>query len=228
MPLRRLLRPDLLSFLAFAALFLAFPEIDLAASAAFYRPGEGFFLRDSWPATLIYEATRILTLLLALGLIGALVRAQLARAGRWAALRGRLWFLLIALLLGPGLLAHAILKDHWDRARPRQVEQFGGDRQFTPALIPADQCRRNCSFVSGHAVMGFYLAALGFVTGRQRRWLAAGLAAGAVIGLVRIVQGGHFLSDVVFAFYTVWFTALALHVLMTRRGWLEAAKPRTV
>ena len=217
---RLLLRPDLLAFLALAALFLAVPEIDLAVSGLFYRTQEGFFLRDAWPATALYEATRLLTLLLALGLVGLLVYAHMRRRGPWPARRAPLWFLFLALLLGPGLLAHVVLKDHWDRARPRQVEQFGGDRQFSPPLLPTDQCRKNCSFVSGHAVMGFYLVAFGFVSRHRRTWLLAGLTAGAIIGLVRIVQGGHFLSDVIFAFYATWFPTLGLYAFMRWRGWL--------
>jgi len=38
------------------------------------------------------------------------------------------------------------------------------------------------------------------------------------LGLMRMGQGGHFLSDVIFSFYAVYFTAWALHRFMTRGG----------
>ena len=116
--------------------------------------------------------------------------------------------------LGPGLLANVVLKDHWGRARPTQIEAFGGTRQFTPAPLPASQCTRNCSFVSGHAALGFSLVGFAFLlpTARwRRRAIAATLGFGALIGLVRIVQGGHFLSDVVYAGLLVYGTTALLY-----------------
>jgi lipid A 4'-phosphatase len=118
---------------------------------------------------------------------------------------------------GPMLLVNGVFKDHWGRARPSQVVEFGGTQQFTRAALPADQCPKNCSFVSGHASVGFYFLALAFVWPRRRAlWLAAGTALGLGVGLVRIVQGGHFLSDVLFAGIVVYLTARILHALMFR------------
>jgi lipid A 4'-phosphatase len=48
--------------------------------------------------------------------------------------------------------------------------------------------------------VGFYFIAFALAFPRRRwRWLGLGLGLGAAIGLVRILQGGHFLSDVVFS-----------------------------
>jgi lipid A 4'-phosphatase len=103
--------------------------------------------------------------------------------------------------MGPGLVANLLLKDHWGRARPRHVAEFGGPKTFTPPLIPANQCPRNCSFVSGEAAsifLPFY--AVAFVV---PQWAAALVAAGTLLGFasgaVRVSQGAHFLSDVIFA-----------------------------
>jgi len=70
----------------------------------------------------------------------------------------------------------------------------------------------------GDASVGFGLVALAFVARRPRPWLLAGIAAGAALGLMRMAQGGHYLSDVVFAFYAVWFTSWALSELMQLTG----------
>jgi lipid A 4'-phosphatase len=36
--------------------------------------------------------------------------------------------------------------------------------------------------------------------------LLVGLIVGSTVGMGRIMQGGHYLSDVVFAFYVVWLS----------------------
>ncbi len=126
--------------------------------------------------------------------------------------------LLICLVLGLGLLVHGVLKENWGRARPVQVSQFGGSASYTPPWQPAAQCRRNCSFVSGHAGTGFALIAIGALAApqRRRRWLVAGWSAGLLLGALRIAQGGHFLSDVLFGGILLWGTSLAIRACWTR------------
>ena len=115
-------------------------------------------------------------------------------------------YLIAVVAIGPGLVVNVVFKDHWGRARPRDVVEFGGAKAFTPAFVISDQCPKNCSFVAGHPSMAFAMVALALVAARKRRaWLIAlALTVGAVVGFGRIVQGGHFLSDVVFsAIFTV-------------------------
>jgi hypothetical protein len=45
---------------------------------------------------------------------------------------------------------------------------------------------------------------------RDRRWLYRGAAIGLLVGLGRIMQGAHFLSDVVFGYPVVYLSALLL------------------
>jgi len=124
---------------------------------------------------------------------------------------------------GPVLLVNGILKDHWDRARPAHTEQFGGPKHYTPPLVIADQCERNCSFVSGEAALGFTFMAFGFVARtpkRRRLGIAIGVTIGALFGLQRIIEGGHFLSDVYFAGLFIALTVWLMHRLFVARGWL--------
>ena len=107
----------------------------------------------------------------------------------------------MCLLTGPLVVANIGLKDHWGRARPRDVIEFGGAKAYTPPFPPSDQCQYNCSFVSGEAssiFITFFAVAL-LVPVLRREMVLAGVALGALAGLTRIAQGGHFLSDVVFA-----------------------------
>ena len=184
------------------ALFVLFPQLDLAFSALFYEPGVGFVYKDlPWVQALYWSFARLqlpILALLVLGLLVGLVHPRVARQRRV------LWFLLCSLLLGPGLLVNEALKNHWGRARPAQVTEFGGTAQYTPPWQISDQCEKNCSMSSGHAALGFYPLALAWVLRRRRLWVAVGLTSGAWVGLGRILQGGHFLSDVWVSCAVVW------------------------
>lgn len=108
-------------------------------------------------------------------------------------------FVGLAIFVGPGVLT-TVVKEYSLRARPFHVTQFGGEKQFSPALARADQCDDNCAFVSGHVSCGFFLATLMLIDPRRRwRWIAAGLVAGGLIGYARISVGAHWLSDAVWA-----------------------------
>lgn len=195
-------------------LFLFVPQIDLWVSSWFYVPQRGFVLRDWAPTAFIYHMA--LWIPWAIGLVVVVAAAWLFLMQRplWRFDRKALLFIVLSIVLGPGLLANTILKDHWGRARPMQIEAFGGTHHFTPAPLPASECIRNCSFVSGHAALGFSLVAFAFLSppGRARnRSIAAAIVFGGFIGLVRIAQGGHFLSDVVWAGLLTFGTTALLH-----------------
>jgi lipid A 4'-phosphatase len=196
------------------ALFFIAPELDLTVSRLFYDARSGFVLSDWPPVVMLYRAIPWITwCTLVLVVAGA---AWLFLLGRplWRFDRRTLVFLVAAITLAPGLLANSVLKDHWGRARPTQIEAFGGSHRFTPALLPAAECDRNCAFVSGHAALGFSLVAFAFLLppGRtRRRGIAAAIGLGALVGLGRIAQGGHFLSDVVFAGLVVYGATALLY-----------------
>jgi lipid A 4'-phosphatase len=186
----------------FAALFLLAPNLDLATAGLFYQPRERFFLAAWWPVRFVEEVIPWTTRLI--GVIAIFGAGWLIFTGRpfWRLDRKALIFIVAATALGPGLLVNTVLKDHWGRARPSQVVEFGGAHHFTPAPLPADQCERNCAFVSGHAALGFSLVSFAFLLppGRKRiAGVAVALGFGSVVGLARMASGGHFLSDVVFA-----------------------------
>jgi lipid A 4'-phosphatase len=207
--------------------FAVVPQIDLVTSRWFYVPGRGF-ISGAWPP--------VIYLYRAIPWIAWAVLALAAFAGIWLFLADRpLWrfdhkaliFLVASVALGPGLLANSLFKDHWGRARPTQIEAFGGTRQFTAAPLPAAECQSNCAFVSGHAALGFSLVAFAFLLprgGYRRAASVAALGAGAVIGLGRIIQGAHFLSDVIFAGLLVYGTTALLYWSIVDRDGL-ASRP---
>ena len=198
------------------AVFLAAPDIDLAVARLFYVPDVGFVgQRLAWVEALRWAFIVLYfgTIALCLTGLGMVWRGR----PRWLRLGRTEWlFLAACLAAGPGLVANLILKDQWGRARPRQVVEFGGSKAFTPALVPSDQCPRNCSFVSGEASSTFvtFYAAAALVPQWSVALVIAGTAGGLVTGLIRMSQGAHFLSDVVFAGVFMALTVLALRALI--------------
>lgn len=119
----------------------------------------------------------------------------------WKTWRMPLAFVVVAGILGPGAVVNWGFKDNWLRARPYQVQAFGGTQTFSRATVMTDQCTANCSFVSGHVACGVFLISIGLVhRRRQRLWAAAGVASGLLIGFARMADVAHWLSDVLWAF----------------------------
>jgi lipid A 4'-phosphatase len=119
------------------------------------------------------------------------------------------------LLIGPGLLVNAGLKSLWGRPRPLQCEEFGGPMSFKPVGEIATQKFPNSSFPSGHAATAFFFIAPAFLVrrnnGRRRRgWFLAGIGYGSAMGFTRVLQGGHFVSDVLWAGIIVYFVGVGL------------------
>ncbi|HXQ50812.1 MAG TPA: phosphatase PAP2 family protein [Stellaceae bacterium] len=202
----------LAAFLVVCGATVVFPGIDLAASALFHDPARGFFLADFAPIRFLRAAIPYLAVAIALAGLGLIA---VSARGRWRGLDWRAGaFLLLALAVGPGLVVNVVFKDHWGRARPAQVASFGGEARFSPAFVPSDQCARNCSFPAGDPAVGFVLVGAGFLAvtpWRRRSIIGAALGLGAVIGLARMAQGGHFLSDVIASGFLVCATTWLLH-----------------
>lgn len=202
----------LILFLAFANLMLAWPALDLVVAGWFYTPGEGFpALGQAWERFL-YHSVEVL--MLAGNLTLAAVWLWNRRTGRrLLGLTGRkLALLLCVLALLPGLLVNQVLKEHWGRARPVQVEQFGGERPFTPAFVYTGG--RGGAFSSGHVAAAAYLIGVAhLLAGPRSRWLLLAAVYTALVGLARMAAGGHFLSDVVTSVFLVLFGYLLLRRL---------------
>jgi len=209
-------------FALLSALFLVFPQLDLWASGLFYRAEGGFYLSQWWLVRALYAGVPYITDAIVVA-VPALYCLSLWRGRPVSRIDGRATiFLLLALAVGPGLLVNTAFKDHWGRARPTQVTEFGGTAHFTPAPLPADQCARNCSFPGGHPAIGFYFGAFALLArerARRRSLAAAAIAAGSIIGIGRMAQGGHFLSDVAFSGLIVTATNWLLYQAIMARAW---------
>ncbi len=211
-------------------LFFFVPAIDLWTAARFYDQHYGFIASHTSSAKTLFFLPGLVKvfvtaccLVLAVNIIR---RYILGKSIPLVASNRVILFLLFTLGIGPGLIINAVLKDHWGRARPSNVTEFGGDRQFTAAFVVSDQCNTNCSFVSGDASLGYFGLAFFFIA-RRRRALIAGAAilAGTLLGLVRMAQGAHFLSDVIFSGVFTVLVAWLLYFLLLHHWQMRQNAP---
>ena len=209
-----------------ASLLIRWTDFDLRIAGLFYdRTGRVWPYALAEPWLTIYRQGTLPSIVVGIG--GAVV----ALFGPWILPRPE-WrksramqraglFLALMLVLGPGLIVNVGFKHLWGRPRPNQCCEFNGEKEFLPVGTWASERSRNSSFPSGHAAVAFYLIALGFVAGRQRPRLTTacfviGILFGFGMGLTRVVQGGHFVSDVLWAGALVYFTGAALSWLILR------------
>ncbi len=202
--------------LALLSLIVDLTGADLWLSRLFFSPSEGWFLSDDNPWSFLYHYGMIPAFLLAFA--GLLIFGASFFSRRYLARRRAGLFLVLLLLIAPGLVVNVILKDHWGRPRPADTVEFGGQFPYQPfwAKGPAGQGK---SFPSGHASVGFALLAPFFIHRktapvRAAFWLAGGMGFGLFMGLGRVVQGGHYLSDVIWSGGLVYLTGLILARLL--------------
>lgn len=217
-------------WLVVASLLIRWTNFDLWASSFFFDTTNRVWPYElAQPWLTIYRQGTLPSIILGVG--GAVV----AILGRWIlprsewrrskAIRRAGLFLGLSLVLGPGLIVNVGFKQMWGRPRPIQCTAFAGDREFLPVGTWARERSSNSSFPSGHAAVAFYLMMPGFIVGRRRPRLTAaffltGAALGLGMGLTRVVQGGHFVSDVLWAGAVVYLTGAVLSWLILRNDGL--------
>lgn len=211
---------------AFAVLFLTFPEIDLWAARLFADRQGDFWLESHPVLRALNDFVPVLAVFLIVLGIGGTIYTKIRDHRLFGLAARHYFFVFMSVAIGPGLIANAIFKEHWGRARPRTLVEFGGNLEFTPALMVADQCERNCSFVAGDPSLVFACLAVALLAPRRRPlWIALALIAGAIVGVGRMAQGAHFLSDVIFAGLFVAIAVLLLKQLIVDAGDASARSP---
>lgn len=215
-----MLKVCLALFLGLTAIFVPFSEIDLYVASLFYFGDNEFWLSKSAFTAAKNDYIRPAVGVIAVsGLVYYIYERLTARPQKVKKL-ARWGFLLVCFTLANGLLVHAILKDNFGRARPSHVVEFEGTKQFTPALLPAQQCPRNCSFVSGDAAVGFVFIALALYARRYRKqWILVTISTGLGLGLLRIMNGSHFISDILYAGVFTCGTVLLLYRWIVEERW---------
>ena len=196
--------------------YAAWTDLDLIVALHFFRDGTwpGF---ETFPWDFIYKYAAIPGFLLA-G-VGMVIFLEGFVIGLFAEYRKQSLFVVLLFVLGPGLVVNLMLKDNLGRARPHEVAMFGGEFQFTQPWEKGEVDIRNSSFPSGHAAAAFYLMAPWFVFRRKNKppalvFLFGGIGYGSLVGMTRILQGGHFLTDIIWAGFLVYLCGEILALLL--------------
>jgi lipid A 4'-phosphatase len=188
-------------FLMSALVLSAFPATDIGISRIFFE--QGFHLKDLWWYSLVRDGLTYLLCLSMTAILGIYVFNRLSKRDLCRINGRKVGYLFLVLILGAGLVVNVIFKDHFGRARPRDIEEFGGSKQFTPAFVVSDQCDTNCSFSSGEGAAAFFSLALALALSRRRAALLAALGLGGVVSFLRVASGAHFFSDTVVSFFVM-------------------------
>jgi len=200
-------------FLFIAGIFILFPQIDIWITSLFFNPSNKFYLKETSFILFLYKFVTVLSIGIFILLVILLIRVCIKNKPILTISKKQLIYLLLVLLLGPGFIVNAVFKKNWGRARPYETVEFGGSKVFTPAFVVSNE--NGQSFVSGHAAVGFYLISFAMLLKRHRKkYIAIAVACGALIGMGRIAQGDHFLSDVIFSFFFVYCVAKILYYWM--------------
>lgn len=196
-----------------SAYFVLLPGVDLAVTRLAFDPVGGFTAASDPTLRALRKSSSWVMGLMVLGLIVVAVR------GWWTGWREakKALFLISGLAVASGVIVNGLFKASWGRARPIQIEAFGGEAEFTRAWVITDQCATNCSFVSGEASSAAWIAAVAIVMTPQR-WRAilipVAFAYAAALSFNRLLFGGHFLSDIVLSWAITALVLCLLHRLM--------------
>jgi membrane-associated PAP2 superfamily phosphatase len=205
----------LVLFLALSTTLIAWSNADLVVSALFSRGGK-------WPVGLLlpwqvlYQMDRIPGISLAV--FGLVVCVVSFFHREWMHWRRAGVFLVLLMVLGPGMIVNLGFKEYWGRPRPREITQFSGKKEFLQPWQIGNSGQGR-SFPSGHSSAAFYMSAPYYIYRRTNKrlahfWMAGGLVFGMLMSIARIAQGGHFLSDTVWAWGMVHLTAVVLFYLL--------------
>ena len=188
-------------FLFISCLFVtAGPSLDLYTSSLFYLGDSQFLVNTHYYISIFFREILlpiILIYILFLPVVGQFIKIDKIFYSYKFSIREifLLWGSQIMIVL---IFVNLILKNFWGRARPNDVLELGGKEIFSPWYQMSNACLTNCSFVSGDASVGFSIIILYLIT-KKIIFLYASVFAGFALGLIRIMAGGHFLSDIFFA-----------------------------
>ncbi len=214
-----LLKEYIIEHKVFLALFIVlgilaykFSYIDILITNLFYNEN-GFYLANNIFGLIIYEGAYYLTIAVIVLLFIMLFLNVFKNIKPLGMPRKAIIFFIVIVIMAPGIVVNSILKDHVGRPRPAHITEYGGTAVFQPPFVISDQCDKNCSFVSGHASFAFTFMAIGLLFRKRLRHIicTSGFIFGAVVGFVRIFQGRHFFTDVVFAFFFTWLTITLIY-----------------
>jgi len=194
------------------------PSFDLFFSSLFYKGNNQFFLQSISPITIFIRDILlpiILIYILILPIVSRFIPIKKLFFGYNFTLKDII-FIWLVLFINLVIVVNLILKIFWGRARPGDVVQLGGNDNFSAWYQISDACTFNCSFVSGDAAVGFSLIILYFIT-NNLKYTYLSIFFGSILGFVRIAEGGHFLSDVIFSAIIIFLISFLINKIFFKK-----------
>lgn len=182
-----------------SAIFDFYPTWDIQISQFFWGVSKGFLLLNppylfwvTWIRRILNFSVWACVVISFIGLF-------------WKKYRRNFFYILFCFAIAPGLITNVVLKNHWGQPRPIEIQNFGGNLDYQKDWVISNQCPTNCSFVCGDCSAAFIFFAFVPLIQNRNKKIKIALAAGIIglsvlIGLIRLGQGGHFLSDVLLAY----------------------------
>ena len=203
----------LIVFFVLAIFVTVGPEIDVFISSLFYYGNDQFLLQSYYFVSILFREFLLPAILVYVFFLPFFIKffpIQKIYFGYKFSFSEIifLWFSGAITML---LIVNVLLKNMWGRVRPNDVSYFGGIHDFAPWYKISNLCSSNCSFVSGDASVGFLLVVFYFIT-KKKIYIYLGLVFGSFLGFVRIVAGGHFLSDIIFSQIVVTISLLVFFI----------------
>lgn len=195
--------------LLLSVILAVYPATDIGFSNIFYRGDNQFLVQHYLVGKAYYYEFVVRDVLMPLIVVFLLFFPIIIKFSNYLKNKFRaydfkimdIFFIWISALIVSGVVS-AVLKNLWGRARPVDTTIFDGDKIFTPWTYYSTQCLDNCSFVSGDASVGFFIVCYYYIT-KNNKFFYLSIAAGMLIGIVRIGAGAHFLSDILMSFVVV-------------------------
>ena len=214
--LKKVFIVNTLFFFFFVLFFILFPKFDIFFSKLFFF--EEKFISDKY---IFIRSLRsfLKDLMIVISIVSLLLIIVniFFKMKKKTFLKPRTKLILIGFIVGPvigcGLIANFYFKDNWGRARPINIQEFGGEKIYTQPFIISDQCERNCSWISGEASAAFSFIA-GTIIIKSPIFFLLNIIFGIIVSFCRIAMGGHFLSDNIFAMIFMIYLAIIYKYLV--------------
>jgi lipid A 4'-phosphatase len=214
--LKKVFIVNTLFFFFFVLFFILFPKFDIFFSKLFFF--EEKFISDKYIfIRSLRSFLKDLMIVISIASLLIIMVNFFFKNKKKTIIKFRTKLILIGFIVGPvigcGLIANFYFKDNWGRARPINIQEFGGEKTYTQPFIISDQCERNCSWISGEAS-----AAFSFITGtiilKNPIFFMLNIIFGIIVSFCRIAMGGHFLSDNIFAMIFMIYLAILYKYLV--------------
>lgn len=214
---------SIISFIFCLFLFLRFPYIDIFISNIFfYETNFPFNGKDNLLIKIIDRLIEYGGTATWITIVAHYIIKEVKKNGLFGFSHKQYKLLYISLvgLIGSVGIVH-FMKAYFMRCRPNTLQIFNGKEIFTKAWMINDYaynfsaCK---SFISGHSAIGFLIFSIAFIFSKhspeRKFYIILGILVGSLFGIIRIIQGQHFASDVIFSGYVIFFTSIIIAKIM--------------